>query len=281
MAKPFGQLNKARADLASGTLTREQWLAAVEAAYATDAPAVDATAAPPPSASTDFDPASSVLLGQGEADVPPTPGLPRGSVTRPSSLAAFDGERPEPGLPSLAQGGHSPTAKTTYDADPTTGVINRPAYAKRDTNAVIDSALDFNPDVSHALWMTQRLGLHDWTLTAYKLDANGKTDQVDEDARDEAIRFAQRVFAAYGGGIDAMLEVAVDSVIRRGAVAVELDVADNRADVVDVDFVDPTLIDFKVERDGAHRRVYPVYQPNPGDAPVRLSDRTLDRKSVV
>lgn len=272
MPKPIRQLDTLRAALASGTLTREQWLAAIEAAYGADAPPAPAPPAPTPTPIP-------TLLGGGETG-PGGAGLPRGVVEHGTRLAVEGGERPEPGLPTLAQGSSVPGARSTYDADDSTGIIRRPAFATRETNAVIDSALDFNPDVSHALWMAQRLGLHDWTLTAYKLDANGRTDIVDEDARDEALRFAARVMQAYGGGIDAMLEVGLDSVARRGAVAVELDVADSRTDVLDMDFVDPTLIDFRVERDGGHRSVYPVYQPTPSDAPRRFSPLTFRYEGI-
>lgn len=267
-------LDSANAMYEAGDITRAQWLALVEEAYA---PALDLGASdgdvggPAPELPTSTTRNSSAL-GESTregADVLATPPLPRRSllyaVETPDGPATV-----EAGAPSLAAG------VKVYDTGggDDEGIVNKPTWASPATNKLIDSAIDFNPDVAHAKWMAARLGLHDWTLKAYVLDANGETDEPDEDAKGEAIRFAKRAFGAYGGGVDAMLEVALDSVLRRGAAAPELDVADSRDDVLDVDFIDPTHVNFRVIKDGKHRRVIRVYQPTSGGEAVPFSPVT-------
>lgn len=254
-------LDTANAMYEAGDITRAQWLAKVEEAYA---PALDLGAlsdgasapAPDPNTTTLRDSSVPGVGAREGAETLAGPPLPRRSllytVETPDGPATV-----EAGAPSLAAG------VKVYDTGGGNeeGIVTKPTWASPATNKLIDSAIDFNPDVAHAKWMAARLGLHDWTLKAYVLDANGETDVPDEDAKGEAIRFAKRAFGAYGGGIDAMLEVALDSVLRRGASAPELDVADSRDDVLDVDFIDPTHVNFKVVKDGNHRRVIRVYQP--------------------
>ena len=178
-------------------------------------------------------------------------------------------ERAEAGYPSMLSGG-SPYKKKT-DSD---GVIKRPPFATPEVNEVIDSAIHYNPDTSHAAWMVKLLGLNEPKLLAYKLSPEGETLEPDEDAQREGRAFARRVFTAYGGGIDAMLEVALASVIHRGAVMPELDVSDSRDDVLDVDFIDPTAVDFKVDEDGSHRRTYPVFKPQFASEPKPFNPLT-------
>lgn len=167
----------------------------------------------------------------------------------------------EAGTPSLATGG-SPY-KTSEDHD----IVSRPPWATNETNTALDAALYYNPDVSHAKWVAGLLGFNGWRLEAYRQGSNGPTDEPFEEAQQEAQAFAERVMTAYGGGIDAMLEVALSSLLHRGAVAPELDVADSRDDVLDVDFCDPTKVDFQVVKQGPHRRVIPVYQQDPRSEP--------------
>lgn len=181
-------------------------------------------------------------------------------ASRPSRVPALrvvdtPAPRPEPGLPSLVVG----VGKSYTDA---TGpkVVARPSFATQEVATALDTALDYNPDASFAAWVFKLLGLRDWTLTA--LGDDGEPDAI---LQADVEAFAARVCLSYGGGVDAMLLVGMDSILRRGAVAVELDVADSRADVLDVDFVDPLNVDFEPVVDGPHKSVRPVYVPQMGD----------------
>lgn len=171
--------------------------------------------------------------------------------------------RPNPGLPSLIAG----VGKTYGDSGPKT--VERPSFATAEVAAALDTALDYNPDASFAAWVFKLLGLRDWQLVAL-----GEDGEPDEALLADVEAFASRVCLAYGGGIDAMLLVGMDSILRRGAVAVELDIADSRADVLDVDFLDPLVVDFEPVLTGPHKSIRPVYVPRMG-APVPFNPQTF------
>jgi len=149
--------------------------------------------------------------------------------------------------------------------------IRRPSWANATVNGIIDDALDYAPDPHFAAATAKALGLQGWTLNVF----TAGTEEPDDVAKAEVEMFADRCARQYGGGIDALLQVGLDSVMRRGAVALELDIADSRDDVLDIDLVDPTVVDFRVETEGNHRHVYPVYCPTGGREPVRLSELTF------
>ena len=161
----------------------------------------------------------------------------------------------EPGFPSVLGGGDAYKGRTSRD-----DVIRTPPWATPQTNEALDAALWFNPDGNHAKWTSQLLGLKGWTLKAYKLTSDGETDDPDDDALKEAREWSRNMFTAYGGGIDAMLAVAHSSIHHRGAAAPELDVSDSRDDVLEVDFLDPTKVNFEVVKSGKHRRIIPMWQ---------------------
>lgn len=193
-----------------------------------------------------------------------SPALPGTDLATTSATAApVDRTSLEPGYPSLVQG--VPTYRTDQR-----GIVARPSHATREVNEAIDAALDYNPDASHGAWIAKRLGLDTWTFRAVVPG----TDEVDEAATDEALAFFERILPAYGGGIDAALEIGLDSLLRRGAIAGEFDVSDGRDDFLDFDFNDPTVIDFRVVRTGNHRTIVPVYQAQSQDAPVQLNPLT-------
>lgn len=172
--------------------------------------------------------------------------------------------RPEPGLPSLAAG-----IGKSFMGSAGPKVVSRPGFATAEVAAALDTALDYNPDASFAAWVFKLLGLRDWELIA--LGDDGEPDAI---LQADVEAFAGRVCLSYGGGVDAMLLVGMDSILRRGAVAVELDIADSRADVVDVDFVDPLHVDFEPVTDGVHKSIRPVYVPQVGE-PVAFNPATF------
>lgn len=209
----------------------------------------------------------------GGRDSLPGPVPPRRLASGATVADAIDHRDLEPGPPSLAVGVKTDGQDGIYPTD-NAGVVRRPSHATAETNAAIDAALAYNPDGSHAAWLAKRLGLHGWELGVF---AAGTEDdpQPDDEAKREVLAFAGRVFGAYGGGIDAMLEVALDSTLRRGAAAPELDIADSLDDVYDVDFVDPTVFDVQVVRDGAHRRLSWVYRPGNNEPPKEMNPNTF------
>lgn len=181
-------------------------------------------------------------------------------AARPSRVLRFDRAlpadepKPDAGLPSLAAGIGKPAGGYAPK------VVERPSFATGDVAAALDTAIDYNPDASFAAWVFKLLGLREWEVVA--LGENGKPDKR---LQAEVEEFAARVMLPYGGGVEAMLLVGMDSVLRRGACAVELDVADSLDDVVDVAFIDPMHVDFQPVTDGAHKTIIPVYCPATGD----------------
>lgn len=151
------------------------------------------------------------------------------------------------------------------------GIITRAEHDTATVRGILDQALDYSPDPHYAAHTAKALGLQGWTLDVL----TPGTDEPDEAAKAELEAFADRIARHYGGGIDALLEVGLDSVLRHGAVAIELDVADSRDDVADVDLVDPAAIDFQVTVENGHKRVAPVYVPSGGGAPRPLNEHTF------
>ncbi len=192
----------------------------------------------------------------GQAAPAPIPFVPR----RAARVAQADpASRPEvePGLPSLAAGIGQESGASAGKAK----LLERPELGE--AGKAIDAALDFNPEVSYAAWVYKLLGLKDW-----RLECLGEDGEPDEELQAETEAFLPRIAPTYGGGIEAALHVGLDSILRSGAVAVELDVADSRDDVLEIDFVPAAVVDFEVQREGNHKTVRPVYKPGTGGDPV-------------
>lgn len=218
----------------------------------------------------------SLLAGgvEGGRDTLPSPVPPRRLASGASvSDTTIDRRDLEPGPPSLAVGVKTDGQEGIYPTD-STGVVRRPSHASPETNTTIDAAVDYNPDAAHAAWLAKRLGLHGWSLGVFAAGTE-EDPQPDDEAKREVLAFADRVFVAYGGGIGAMLDVAFDSTLRRGAAAPELDIADSLDDVYDVDFVDPTVFDVQVVKDGPHRRLTWVYRPASNEPPKVMNPNSF------
>src|SRR3990167_1566975 len=210
------------------------------------------------------------------APAPPQPptraGRPALRVLAGARAVATDGDATppsyEPGLPSLAVGVGKRDLASGFRR-----VLLRPTYTQEQVYAALDAALDYNPDASYAAWVYELLGLQDWSLHVI-----GEDGEPDEALTAEALAFTERVFMAYGGGVAAMLHVGMRSLMRRGAVCPELDVADSLDEVVDVDFVDPVYVDYRPVIDGNHKSLVPVYLPPTGGDPVPFN---LDQFAVI
>lgn len=170
----------------------------------------------------------------------------------------------EPGLPSLAAGIGQENGGQTGKAK----LLERPSLG--DAQKAIDAALDFNPEVSYAAWVYKLLGLKDW-----RLECLGEDGEPDEQLLADTTAFLPRIAPTYGGGIEAALHVGLDSIMRTGAVVMELDVADSRDDVLEVDLLSPLVVDFEVVRDGNHKTVRPVYSSGNGAAAVPFNEAQL------
>jgi len=206
-----------------------------------------------------------LIADEARAELAALAGATRRAVTKPATTrvtptAAQPSAAPtyEPGLPSLLAG-----AGKDQFAAAGRRTIDRPTYTQEQVYAALDAALDYNPDASYAAWVYKLLGLRDWDLVV-----EGEDGEPDELVTDEALAFTERCCLAYGGGIDAMLAVGMESLFRRGAIAGELDVADSLDEVLDVAFVDPAYVDFEPITDGNHKSLRPVYLPSTGGDPV-------------
>lgn len=198
------------------------------------------------------------------AGATPIPFRPR-RTTR-ATQPADTGARPdvEPGLPSLTAGIGRESGAGASKAK----ILDRPSLGE--AQKAIDAALDFNPEVSYAAWVYKLLGLKDW-----RLECLGEDGEPDEQLLADTMAFLPRIAPTYGGGIEAALHVGLDSILRTGAVAAELDVADSRDDVLEIDLLSPLVVDFEVVPNGNHKTVRPVYSSGNGATPVPFNPAQL------
>jgi len=193
-----------------------------------------------------------------------------GAKRAPAIVAVPEPKREfTPGLPSLVGG-----VGSWYGQSPKKKVLERPSSVSPEALTAIDTAVDWNPEVSYGAWVYQLMGLDAWKLEV--TDGGDSPISENDPLYLDTLAFVNRVALAYGGGIEALLAVGMDSVIRRGGIAAELDIADSLDDVVDVDFVDPALVDFEqVEsNDRRHKSLRPVYCPPSGD-PIPFPDASF------
>lgn len=186
-------------------------------------------------------------------------------------LPEGEAPKPEPGLPSLVAG-----VGKSLSAAGRPQVMPRPDALSAETATAIDNAIDWNPDASYAAWTYRLMGLKDWELVVL-----GDDGEPDEALTAEAVAWTETVFRHYGGGVDALLAVGLDSVLRRGAVAIELDVADNLRDVLDVDLIDPGHVDFQTIENGPHKQVIPVYVPSTGGDPIPFNEAQFHYEALA
>lgn len=181
------------------------------------------------------------------------------AVTRAPELPAEDPQTFEPGLPSLVAG----INKRELTTSARNRVLVRPPVISREAYEAVDTAMDWIPDASYGAWVYLLLGLLGMEVKAFTPEGT-----EDEALLAEGLAFGDRIFRSYGGGLAAGLTVAMQSGMRRGAIALEIDVADSLDEVLDMDFVDPQSVDFQVNLDGNHKSLIPVYLPPTGGDPI-------------
>lgn len=112
-----------------------------------------------------------------------------------------------------------------------------------------------NPDVSLAVSTAKRVAMTSLDIRAYAIGPDGPTQEQDDAAGQELQRFLGRVMRSHeGGGVEAMINVGLQSLIVDGGVGFDLDIADTLDDVLDVVPVDAPEVHFRIVYDSVRRR---------------------------
>ena len=127
---------------------------------------------------------------------------------------------------------------------------------------------DFNPDAALAVWNFLLLCNQGAKVEVYAahLGPEGEKQQ-DVDGQQIIDELLERSGSEYGGGLLALANVGVLTLITQGAAAIELELSENMREALDVCPVDPRLIDFAKDEDT--RKYVPVIN-RPGK-PERLN----------
>lgn len=143
--------------------------------------------------------------------------------------------------------------------------VPRPDYLKPGAQKSLRRIADVNPDASLALSHIRRLAITDHRVRVLAVGPDGPLEEEHEEGMREIAAFLARCFRTFeGGGVTAMMSVGLDSAATGGAVAVELDVAPNRADVRDIWMVDPGIVEMERVRDGDTESIIPVLSDGMG-----------------
>ena len=193
-------------------------------------------------------------------ELEPTRAIPNNEAAlRPGSI--------DPGRQTVVMRSSQATAGGGFD-----DVMPRPKYRSAKALKSLRKIVDANPDASLALSHIRRLALNEHTLKVHAVGPNGVTDEVHEVGQREAERLARTVFSSHeGGGIRALMSVGLDSLAAVGGVAIELDVAPNLRDVVDIVLADAGTIDFDRKSVDGTEHVFPVYKDPMGGKPRPLN----------
>lgn len=139
---------------------------------------------------------------------------------------------------------------------------------------LIDTLSDAHPDIGFALWNFLRLGNTDFTITVKKL--NGKPDKTGERLIEELLNRLEAPNIAQfepSRSIKKVLNQLFQSVVTRGACALELVLTPDYKDVAFFAPVDPSTIEFRFEND----RYVPYQDDISLDIPTFLYE-TLDER---
>nr|DAL87867.1 MAG TPA: portal [Caudoviricetes sp.] len=151
------------------------------------------------------------------------------------------------------------------------GVIKRNHLHQRNVMDTLSFIRDISPDASMAIWNFLRIANNGHELAA--TNANGNPD---ESALDYLNALAAHVGRLYGGGTDQLINVMLLTGYTQGAIALEVELNDSLDDVVDFHPLDPSRLDFQVDKetqetklvqkqvDGSYKELNPnqvYYQP--------------------
>lgn len=141
------------------------------------------------------------------------------------------------------------TAKGGIDS----GFIARPPYAMYNPIELLETITTYNPDASLAVWNFLRL-----INPGYELQVWKSADRKEPDEESLALLTARTddqfgyYGRDYGGGLSALIDVLVFTLLTQGAMAGELELSSDLKDVLDWCPVDPRLIGFERDEETGH-----------------------------
>lgn len=161
-----------------------------------------------------------------------------------------------------------------------TDYLTLPHWRKPESVKALRAIADRNPDTALALSTARRVAATALDVRVYRIGATGPTEEPDEAAALEVERLLARSLGPWGGGVEAMRDMAMDSLLVQGAAGFELEVAANLKDATDIIPVDPTRVRWKAAKDAAGRGYVRPYYVAPGSGmgsgkDVAFSDATF------
>lgn len=131
--------------------------------------------------------------------------------------------------------------------------LSLPHWRRPESVKALRAIADRNPDTSLALSTARRVSATPLTVAAYRIGAQGPTEDPDEAALLETQRFLARSLEPWGGGAEAMRDLAMDGLMVQGGAGFELEVTPDGRDAQDIIAVDPTRVRHKAAKDATGR----------------------------
>jgi hypothetical protein len=157
-----------------------------------------------------------------------------------------------------------------------TDYLTLPHWRKSESVKALRAIADRNPDTALALSTARRVAATPLDVRVYRIGATGPTEEPDDAAALEVERLLARSLAPWGGGIEAMRDMAMDSLLVQGAAAFELEVAPNLKDATDIIPVDPTRVRWKAARHADGRGYVRPYYVAPGSGMGSGADKAFN-----
>lgn len=139
-----------------------------------------------------------------------------------------------------------------------------PHWRKPESVKALRAIADRNPDTALALSTARRVAATPLDVRVYRIGPAGPTEDPDDAAALEVERLLARGMAPWGGGLEAMRDMAMDSLLVQGAAAFELEVAPSLRDALDIIPVDPTRVRWKAARGAGGQGEVRAYYVPPG-----------------
>ncbi|MET3689879.1 hypothetical protein ABIC37_005429 [Priestia megaterium] len=124
------------------------------------------------------------------------------------------------------------------------GVIQRDELRSAEIMEKLKIIRDINPDASMSAWNLLRLGNN-----SHEVEVQKPSGAVDKRATELLNEHAKWLGKMYGGGIDQLINVLLLTSYTQGAIALEVEIAENVKEVVDFHAVDPMGLDYKRNKD--------------------------------
>lgn len=193
------------------------------------------------------------------------------NVTRASVEAAPNPKPTEPGSahPAFGLPYDELVGKASAGGDgaEATDYLALPHWRKAESVKALRAIADRNPDAALALSTARRVAATPLDVRVYRVGPQGPTEEPDDAAAQEVARLLARSLHPWGGGVEAMRDLALDSLMVQGAAGFELEVADGGRDAADIIPVDPTRVRWKAAKDaGGRGHVRPYYVAPGGGA---------------